>query len=202
MTQLILVRHGQTAWNRKPRFRGQYDIELDEVGLAQALATADKLARFPIAAVYSSPLKRALATAQPIADVFGLSVQPHNGLMDINFGKCQGLTPDEVRVRYGDLVDNWLQKPQTVTFPDGECLNDVGSRFNQALNELTAKHNGQTIALISHVVALKVALCMILGLDNSHFWLVAQDNCAINIVNAKDGAYTIKLINDTCHLDR
>jgi len=202
LTQLVLVRHGQTAWNKQPRFRGQADIALDETGLAQAQATADKLARFPISAVYSSPLKRAMATAQPIADKFGLSVQSHNGLIDIDFGKCNGLTPDEARTRYGDLLDNWLTKPQIVTFPNGESLNNVTDRFTSTLDELVNNHTDQTIVLVSHMVALKAVLCAVLGLDNSHFWQIAQDTCAINIVNTKDGNYIISLLNDTCHLDQ
>jgi broad specificity phosphatase PhoE len=202
LTQLILVRHGQTAWNKQPRFRSQADIELDETGIAQAQATANRLYDFSIAAVYSSPLKRAMATAQPIADKFGLSVEPHNGLIDINFGKCQGLTPDEARVQYDYLVDSWLSEPHTITFPEGECLNDVRDRFKPTLNKLITEHGGQTIVLVSHMVALKTVLCSVLGLDNSHFWQIAQDTCAINIVTAKNSKYIISLLNDTCHLNK
>ena len=202
MTQLILVRHGRTAWNKEPRFRGQADIPLDDTGLAQAQATAVRLSQFPVAAVYSSPLIRAMATAQPIADKFGLAVEPHNGLIDINFGRLQGLPPQQVREQDGDLLNAWLSEPQTVTFPDGECLNDVRNRFTGALDELTTRHADETIVLVSHVVALKVALCTVLGLDNSHFWQIAQDTCAINIVSSKDGKYIVSLLNDTCHLNQ
>ena len=202
MTQLILVRHGRTAWNKEPRFRGQADISLDDTGLAQAQATAVRLSQFPITAVYSSPLKRAMATAKPIADKFGLAVEPHNGLIDINFGRLQGLPPQQVREQDSDLLDAWLTEPHKVNFPDGECLNDVRDRFTGALNELTTRHTDETIVLLSHMVALKVALCVVLGLDNSHFWQIAQDTCAINIVNVKDGKYIVSLINDTCHLNK
>ena len=202
MTQLILVRHGQTAWNRQPRFRGRADIELDETGLAQAQATANKLSVFPVAAVYSSPLKRAMATAQPIADKLGLAVEPHHGLLDIYFGSWQGLTPQEARAQDSALLDTWLKAPHKVTFPQGEGLPDVRARVTGALDELVHKHENQTIVLVSHVVVLKVALCAILGLDNSHFWQIAQDTCAINIVNTKDGKYIVSLLNDTCHLNK
>ena len=202
MTELILVRHGRTAWNKEPRFRGQADIPLDEADMAQARATAERLSEYPVAAVYSSPLIRAMATAQPIAQKQGIKVQPHNGLIDINFGKLQGLPPQQVREQDADLLDSWLKTPHKVTFPDGESLNDVRDRFTNALNELTARHANETVVLLSHMVALKVALCVVLGLDNSHFWQIAQNTCAINIVSAENGNYIIKLINDTCHLNQ
>jgi broad specificity phosphatase PhoE len=201
LTQLILVRHGQTAWNREPHFRGRADIELDETGLVQAQATANRLSRFSVTAIYSSPLKRALTTAQAIADKFGLTVQPHNGLLDIYFGKWQGLTPQEASDQDGVLLDAWRNAPHKVTFPQGEGLTHVRDRVTSALDELTAKHADETIVLVSHVVVLKVLLCVLLGLDDSHFWKIAQDTCAINIIKVKDGNYIVSLINDTCHLN-
>ena len=87
MTHILLVRHGQTAWNRSDRFRGRADVPLDEVGLAQAEATGRRVAsQWQVNAVYSSTMSRALNTAQAIAGRFGLSVQPHAGLTDIDFG--------------------------------------------------------------------------------------------------------------------
>ena len=202
MTQLILVRHGQTAWNKQPRFRGRADIELDDTGLAQAKATAAKISRWPVSSVYSSPLKRAMVTAQAIADKLELAVQAHDGLVDIYFGTWQGLTPQQAREDNGELLDTWLKSPQKVTFPQGESLTHVRDRVVGALHELNAKHKDETIVLVSHVVVLKVLLCYVLGLDNSHFWKIEQGTCAINIVKANDGDYIVSLINDTCHLDK
>ena len=202
MTQLILVRHGQTAWNKQPHFRGRADIELDETGLAQAEATAARVAQWPVSAVYSSPLKRAMATAQAIAEKLDIAVQPHDGLLDIYFGSWQGLTAQQAREDNGELLESWLKKPQKVTFPQGESLTHVRDRISGALDELTAKHRDETIVLVSHVVVLKVLLCYVLGLDNSHFWKIEQGTCAINIVKADGGDYTVSLINDTCHLSQ
>ena len=202
MTQLILVRHGQTAWNKQPRFRGRADIELDETGLAQAAATAARIAQWPVSAVYSSPLKRAVATAQQIAEKFDLTVQKHDGLLDIYFGTWQGLTAQQAREDNGELLDMWLKSPQKVTFPQGESLAHVQVRVSGALDELTTRHGDETIVLVSHVVVLKVMLCYVLGLDNSHFWKIEQGTCAINIVKANGSDYVVSLINDTCHLDK
>lgn len=96
MTRIVLIRHGQTEWNRLERFRGRADLSLNEVGLAQAEATARRIAAaWPASAVYSSPLKRAMETAKIIAEALALAVQPLAGLMDIDYGEWQGLSPDD-----------------------------------------------------------------------------------------------------------
>src|SRR3990167_8526032 len=98
MTLIILVRHGQTEWNRVERFRGRADVPLNEVGLAQAEATGQRVAaEWHPAAIYTSPLSRSVKTTEAIARHFGLAVQTHPGLADIDYGQGQGLTPDEDR---------------------------------------------------------------------------------------------------------
>nr|HID13366.1 histidine phosphatase family protein [Anaerolineae bacterium] len=202
MTRIVLVRHGQTAWNREVRFRGRTDLELDEIGLRQAEATGRYLAaRWPVAAVYSSPLRRAMQTAEAIARAQGLSAYPLEGLLDIDFGEWQGLSPDEVAQRYPALYRAWLEVPHTVRFPGGEGLDDVRSRVVAGLDEVVARHPRQAVALVSHTVVNRVLLCAVLGLGNEHFWRLRQKTCAVNVFDAEeDGIFTIALLNDTCHL--
>jgi len=202
MTRVVLVRHGQTAWNREVRFRGRADVALDGFGLKQAEATGHYVvARWPVAAVYASRMGRAMQTAEAIARAHGLRAQPLEGLLDIDFGAWQGLSPDEVTRRYPDLYQAWLEAPHTVHFPGGEGLDDVRSRVVAALDEAVAQHMGQTVALVSHMVVNRVLLCAVLGLGNERFWRLQQDTCAVNVFDvAEDGACTIVLLNDTCHL--
>ncbi len=104
-TRILLVRHGQTSWNLgagQVRYRGQTDIPLDEVGHAQAHALADRLADEPIAGIYTSPLSRAVQTAQPTAEQHGLPVVPHPGLLDMHLGEWQGLTHTSCTPLSGD----------------------------------------------------------------------------------------------------
>ncbi len=103
MTQIILVRHGQTEWNRVERFRGRANLDLNEVGIRQAEATAERVARWTVAAIYSSPLPRAKTTAQILARRLGLEVELLPGLIDIDYGQWQGLSPDEAAVRDSTL---------------------------------------------------------------------------------------------------
>ncbi|MFQ5925719.1 MAG: histidine phosphatase family protein, partial [Dehalococcoidia bacterium] len=105
MTRIILIRHGQTEWNRGERFRGRVDIGLDETGMRQAEAAAERIARWGVAAIYSSPLKRATVTAQIIASRLHLPVEPVDGINDMDFGIWQGLSIGEARSRYPELFD-------------------------------------------------------------------------------------------------
>ena len=204
MTQIILVRHGQTAWNvgskAGERFRGRVDLPLDDVGLAQAHALAERLADCSIAAVYSSPLKRAGETAQPTAQKLGLLVQPLPGIIDINYGDWQGLSPAEVAQAHPDLYPRWLETPHRVRFPHGESLRQVRLRGMAALKDASTRHEGQVILLVAHQVVNKVLVCAMLGLDNCHFWRIQQDNACLNVFEYRDGIFTAVLINDTCHL--
>ena len=207
-TRIVLVRHGQTAWNRDVRFRGQADLPLDEVGLAEAEATGRYLVnRWPVDAVYASPLQRAMQTAEAIAEAHAeghaLRVQSFEGLLDINFGAWQGRSPDEVAQHYPDLLQAWWEAPHTVRFPDGESLEVVRSRAVAGLSYLIACHQGRTVGLVGHAVVNRVLLCAVLELGNEHFWRIRQDTCAVNVFEAdEEGVYTITVLNDTSHLQQ
>nr|MBC7244886.1 histidine phosphatase family protein [Chloroflexota bacterium] len=201
MTRIILIRHGQTAWNKEERIRGQVDIPLDEVGLMQAEATAARIAEeWKPVAIYSSPLLRAVQTAQAIAQKFNLDVQLVSGINDMNFGQWQGLPYDEVEQRWPELARAWLKEPHTVTFPDGENLAMVRQRSMNALNQLIECHPNDVIAIVAHTVVNRVLLCAVLGLDNSDYWRIGQDTCAINVIEWRKGKFFIHSLNDTCHL--
>ena len=182
------------------RFRGQADLALDETGRRQAEAAALRLTGEQVAAIYSSPLKRALQTADAIAKQLKLPVQPWEGLIDIDFGSFQGLSAEEASKKDSKLFTMWLEQPHLVHFPEGESLDIVRQRVLAAVEGLASKHVDQTVILVSHTVVCRVLMCAMLGLDNSHFWQVRQDVNAINIFELRDGAPLVTLVNDTCHL--
>ena len=204
MTRFILIRHGQTVWHSDgiERAEGRADVDLDEVGVRQARATSARLEAWEISAVYSSPLKRAFSTATILAARQGLTAQPEPGLIDIDYGKWQGMTHAEAKADDLKIYDMWLKRPHLVTFPGGEGLADVRKRAVSALETLTRKHDGQTVVLVSHKVVIKVLLCHFLGLDDTCFWRFQQGFCAINVVEAERGSAALHLINDACHLER
>ncbi|MBI2916559.1 MAG: histidine phosphatase family protein [Chloroflexi bacterium] len=199
-TMFLLVRHGQTDWNRVLRFRGRANLDLDETGLRQARAASLYLERFKPVVAYTSPLQRAWRTAWTIAQGMGLQVYPLLELMDIDYGEWQGLSPDEARTRYHSLYDQWQNQPQSVQFPGGESLAEVQRRAAAGLTALAPRHAGQAVVLVSHEVVCKCLLCWALGLDLSGFWRVKQDVAAINIIEVSNGVPVLVLANETCHL--
>ena len=201
MTNVILIRHGQTAWNREERFRGHADIPLDEIGFAQAKAVADRIrSQWKPDAVYAGPLSRTIQTAQPTADRFKLIIQFEHGLIDVNCGDWQGLTPEEVRKRWPSEYDAYLCTPRSFQFPGGESLEAARLRAVHLVEELCTRHPGQTIILVSHTALNRLILLSILGLDSSGFWRIRQDTCAINAFEVEAGNFTLVLLNEDSHL--
>jgi broad specificity phosphatase PhoE len=200
MTTLFLVRHGRTGWNKEQIFRGTKDIPLDEVGREEALLVGERLKGERITAVFSSPLARAKETAEAIARFHSIEVQVMAGLNDLNFGEWEGMSLTAVKRQFPDLYQQWLQAPHQVVFPRGEGLEAVRSRAMKVVEEISKRHPRDTVALVSHRVVLKVLICALLGLDNSHFWNIGQDTTAINCFHFKNGGWIAALLNDTCHL--
>jgi broad specificity phosphatase PhoE len=200
-TRVVLLRHGETEWNRVERFRGRIDIELNQLGQQQALAAAQRLSGWQIEAIYSSPLQRALQTAQPVAHACGLELDILDGITDVDYGSWAGLSAEEARAQDPELYGTWLQTPLLTRFPQGESLQQVQTRAWAVLNERSSAHQGETIVLVSHVVVNRVLVCSALGLVDDAFWRISQDNAAISVLEGGRGSYRVLLLNDTCHLD-
>lgn len=203
--RLVLIRHGQTAWNegaRQERFRGRTDLPLDESGQAQAQAVAARLAGEPLAAIYTSPLLRARQTIAPLADRLGLAIQPHEGLLDIHYGDWQGLTHAQAAAAYPELYACWRTTPRQVHFPGGESLADLQARLRSLLDDLTTRHPGQTVVLVGHQMVNKILACTLLGLDLDQIWRVRQDTAGLNLFQRPGDAWHTFSLNDTCHLSK
>lgn len=200
-TRFILIRHGQTEWNRgAERFRGHVDLPLNETGFAQAQKIAARLANEKITALYSSPLQRTLQTAQPLAATHHLEIQKHDGLLDIDFGALEGMTVEEARQVFPDVIEKWLTAPGHVKFPKGDSFKAVRTRIEKTLDELAAKYAGATVALVTHRVICHAMLCVALGLDADALWHVQQDNAGISIFEKREQGFVVTLMNDTQHL--
>ncbi|MFH0914690.1 MAG: histidine phosphatase family protein [Chloroflexota bacterium] len=199
MTEIILVRHGETEWNVAEIFRGRLDIALNETGLRQAELLARELSGWKLAAVYSSPLKRALQTAEPIARYHELVVKTSPGLTDLNFGEWQGRAREEVKNKYPQIYTEWIESPHKVRVPGGESLDEVRERATRLVEEVVAQHQG-TVVLVSHRVITKVLICALLGLDNSRFWNIRHDNCGVTIFDYRKGRFILNRHNDTSFL--
>jgi len=200
MTRVYLVRHGTTDWNKEEIFRGRLDCKLNETGQAEARALAEYFTDIPLQAIYSSPLSRAMETAQAVAEAKALQVVPHPEFIDIDFGEWQGLPLKEVREKYSELYRLWRERPEAIHFPGGENLARVRARAWEGLQKVVRENPDKTALILSHRVVTKVLICTVLGLDDSHFWNIQQDTTAVNCIEYNRGFFVTSLINDTCHL--
>jgi phosphoserine phosphatase len=202
-TTFLLVRHGQTEWNRVERFRGHANIPLNNAGLKQAEATGRFVAaQWQPSVIYSSPLSRAVKTAEMIGSHVSLSVEIHPGLIDIDYGEWQGMTPKEALKRWPEMVEAWYDAPHLVHIPGGETLEALRKRAMETMKNLTLSHSGQTIILVGHTIINRIILLGVLGLGNERLWHIEQDACAVNVFKANAGDYTLVSLNNTYHLSK
>ena len=199
MAKLILARHGETVWNVEKIYRGRTDVNLDEVGIKQAELLGKYLSNWELEAIYSSPLKRALDTANIIACYQKIGVNIVEGLIDFDYGEWQSLPEQEAERLYPTLHNEWHNNPHKVRMPGGESLEDVRRRAIEVVNDVLSKYQG-SVVLVSHRVVNKVLICSLLGLGNSYFWTVKQDVGGITIFNYVDGRFVLTRHNDTSHL--
>ncbi len=155
-TTLLLIRHGETAWNAEHRIQGQLDIPLSPLGVLQSARLADCLATEPIDAVYSSGQSRAWLTAAPLAARLGLEVVAEPRLRERSFGIFEGLTLDEISARYPAEFIKWRERDPAWRPDGGESGQQLIDRVMSAVTEIGARHIGQTVALVSHGGVLDV----------------------------------------------
>jgi len=199
-TTILLIRHGETAWNRGKIFRGVYDIPLNENGRIQASHLAKALASRRVDVAYSSPLSRARETAQIVLEPHGIGAIVHEGMKDFNYGKWTGLEDELVAGRWPEEHACWTATPHEIRPPDGDTLQEVFERSFRCVEEIAQKHAGQTIALFAHRVVNKLLVLGMLSLDLERFPFIRQDNCCINEFERTEKGYVVIGLNDTNHI--
>ena len=161
MTEIWLVRHGETPWNAERRVQGWEDIGLNETGVEQARALGRHIKNLTQAgqrldAVYTSDLKRAHATAQTVADEVGLPLNIHKGVRERHFGVLQGLVYDEMDAHAPEAAAIWRARDPNAELPGGESLGFFYARVVEAINEIAARHVGQRVMVVSHGGAMDI----------------------------------------------
>lgn len=200
MIRLFLVRHGETFWNKERRAQGIKDIKLTEQGKTQGVFLAEKLKNEDIDLIYSSDLSRAYETAKILGDKLDKSVHVLSGIREMNFGKWEGLTIDEIQAKYQNIYAVWGKTPHMAQVPGAETLIQVQERAMKAVYNIINKNPNKNIVLVSHGVAIKVIIFGLLDLDLSNYTKIRQDNTAINIIDVKCDQNVLVQLNDTCHL--
>lgn len=199
--KLLLVRHGETEANRSRLALGREDVPLNERGRAQALAVARSVAGLPVAAVYSSPLGRALETARAIASALGLEVRLEPGLIEMDVGEMEGMSFAEMRQRYGDFLREWIsERAAALVMPGGESLDLVADRAWGTVLELEHRHPNDLVIAVTHNFVILTLLCRALDLPLAHFRRLRVALGARSLLEIRGGEASVLQVNDTCHL--
>jgi len=202
-TRLLLLRHGQTELSVQRRYSGRGNPELTEVGRSQAADAARYLAqKGGIAAVISSPLHRAHATATAAADALGLSVVIDENLTETDFGEWEGLTFPEAAKSHPDVHGRWL-RDTSLAAPGGESFDEVGQRVHRARDRIVAEYPGDTVLVVSHVTPIKTLLRLALDAGPSILYRMHLDLASLSIAEFyPDNGASVRLVNDTSYLRR
>jgi broad specificity phosphatase PhoE len=223
MKRLLLVTHGQTPWNEAGRFQGHTDIGMNPRGFEQARRLAESLQGEKIAAILASDLKRAVETVAPYSTLTGLPIRTDARLRELNFGAWEGLTGPEIAVRDPSGWQRWDQG-HAADFPGGETLDDLAARLRSVYDEaLTSPEiagqafkpdfrgptsqsgkadlhsNGATL-IVAHRGAMRVMICVALGLEPMMFRRFHLDQTAITELRIYPHETVLRRFNDTHHL--
>jgi alpha-ribazole phosphatase len=192
VTTLILVRHGETDWNRDGRWQGHADAPLNERGRKQARELAGELAETPVAAVYASDLSRARETAEIIAAPHGSPVDVDPRLREVHVGDWSGLTMAEIEERYPEAVRRWRTGAVDHAFEDGETYAAMGERVVAAVEEIAARHRGEEVVVVLHGGPIRALLAHAAGItyEQQRSRRAHLDNCGFVRVAVRNGAIT------------
>lgn len=198
--QLILARHGETVENAAGIAQGWHDGVLSDLGMQQVRRLGERIARMQPNALFSSPLRRAYATAQAIADATGLEIRTLDTLREVCLGTWEGRAYGDIRRDDLENYNRWRLDPESAC-PGGESHNDVLRRMQEAFATISATADGQALraVVVTHGTAIRIGATVLLGAPIMMSRHLAQDNAAINIFDRRGDRFVLRLWNDTTH---
>jgi broad specificity phosphatase PhoE len=205
--KLILVRHGETNWNEERRVQGgDSDIELNDTGLGQARKLAAFLENEPIAVILSSPLQRAIATAELIASYHKLPVEVDQGLRELKVGELEGMPVSNLRTTFSQFLMQWWQDGGATKLPNGESLVELQERAWKAVERLLERHKtspehneGTTVVVVSHYFVTLAIILKALDLPLDYFTRFKLDPGGVSILEFRDYGVRLVTFNDTSY---
>ncbi|HEY9846723.1 MAG TPA: histidine phosphatase family protein [Candidatus Caenarcaniphilales bacterium] len=198
---LYLLRHGETTYSKTGGFCGDLDPDLTPDGMQMAEAFAQTYRSHPWAAVFASPMKRTIATAQPLCDAAGIEMQLRDGLKEIRYGQWEGETLEFVKQHYPDDYIRWLTEPAWNPPTGGETAVEIASRASLVIAEIEAHYPTGNVLVVSHKATLRIILCSLLGIDLGRYrdrinTLVAS----VSIVKFDVHGPLLQVLGDRYHL--
>jgi len=203
-SRIILVRHGETNWNKEGRFQGQIDIPLNDNGKKQARNASEYLKGIKFNKAYSSSMIRPFETAKIILKNTNLKINKIDELVEISHGLWEGKLEEDIKGKWPKLLEDWHKRPETVIMPEGESIIDVSKRSISAWENICeSQENDDITLLVAHDAVNKTIICHILGLDCSNIWMIKQGNGGITVIDIfkdpnKDNI--VSSLNITTHL--
>lgn len=197
--RIVLARHGQTDWNQERRFQGKTDTPLNDVGKGQAHALADRLASWPLEAIYTSPLERAMYTASAIAERHGLQPVPLPELHEIDFAEWEGLSIPRLGAERKEDFARWRGDPFFNPPPGAESWEEISARLSKALSFILGEPY-RRIVIVSHGGIMRALYAVLVGLDPHTVWSLEVSNCAISGVEQRQGRMRLAFSNDDLHI--
>lgn len=200
MTQLILIRHGETMWNREKRMQGQTDTVLSETGREQAAALGRRLSTTTFAALYSSDLLRAWHTARAIAEQTGREIVKDSRLRERSFGIFEGLTHDEISERYPQELTCFRSRDPGYVVPGGESAETFHARCLPCLQEIAERHPGEEVLVVTHGLVLDALYRAAHGMALSEPRTAPLLNGSVNVFRYGGSAWRLEIWGDVGHL--
>jgi phosphoserine phosphatase len=201
--RLIIVRHGESEWNRVGRYQGQGDAPLSDLGLRQAEALALRLCDEPLDVIFTSALQRAAKTAEAIARYHRDTPFEHTpALLEIHHGDWQGLLADEVIERYGDGLREWREHPTRAQMPNGESFSNILKRVLDFKEYLCSKYSGRNVLISTHDVVVKILVADALGMNMDRINRIWVTNASISVIEYGDDLPYLVSLSEACHLGR
>lgn len=199
--KFILVRHGETEWNKLGRFQGHKDISLNERGMAQAKETAQAAAKWGHCAIYSSPLIRTVQVAEEIAKVTPMTVSKEPGLKELSLGELEGVTGQEMRDGWPEVFATWRSNPEKTSMPNGESLVQLRERAWQVILDIEKKHAADdSVVVISHNFAIRSIVGELLGQPLEFFHRMSLNLASVSTFDSDERGRRLTGYNSTGHL--
>lgn len=198
--RLFLVRHASSVWNDQRRIQGQLDPPLSEKGREQASRLAERFRGCRFAAFYSSDLRRAVETARSLSEAIEAEPQVTAELREVGLGEWEGLTREDILVRYPDEWQRWVSEPSWDIVPGGEGADVFEARVAAFLDRLTARFSSGDVLLVTHGGVIQVAILRLLRRRSHGLFPFLIQNTSLNVLEGEPGRMVVSRVNDTCHL--